>query len=246
VTLKLSEFLDIDEILPHWNESIWFAGHPGSGREPSTPEFDPAISRREHNGTDFACQRLPIFAPAPANINLARWQNNGAGNAVTMAHGPTLIDVGERFRGEVRRVYTRKLHMDPDKKWQTKTFAVSEGQSVVAGQMLGFAGNSGSSAGIHVHDEAHVDEQYQPWYRHKSLDTELLYTGQTKGYWGGGDMESVKGLQRNLNALGYGPLVEDGNYGPLTEAEELKFMQDSTTGGGNLPVGEWVEVWGKQ
>jgi peptidoglycan hydrolase-like protein with peptidoglycan-binding domain len=33
-------------------------------------------------------------------------------------------------------------------------------------------------------------------------------------------------VQQRLNALGYGPLVEDGHYGPLTEVAVRRFQVD--------------------
>jgi len=241
---KLSEFGDISVHLPTWQSPVWWGGHCGSGRSPSSPKFDPAINDREHNGPDLAApQESALFAPHDGLIRLARWQNNGAGHAVTINHGDVLIDVGERYAGQVHRFYTRHLHMAPNKKWQTKQFEVREGQTVVKGQLLGYVGSSGASAGPHCHCDGLVDVPYAPAYKHKHVDMELVYTGSTKGYWGGGDMESVKGLQRNLNKLGYGPLVVDGNYGPITEATELEWMEDSVKQG-NFPPTRLVEVWG--
>ncbi len=235
---KLSEFLTIHEHVEFWTGTIWYAGHCGSGRQPSSAKYDPARNAREHNGTDFAVHaRGDLRAPHDGLVRYARWQNNGAGHAVTLNHGDTLIDVGERFRGEVRRVYTRHLHMSPDKKWQTKSFKVREGQQVVRGQLLGTSGTSGASAGLHDHCEAVVDAPYQPAYKHMNLDTELIYTGATKGYWGGGeqDMQMVKDMQQALTAAGYNPGSIDGIWGPQTAAAFEAMCKDAARTGNDLP-----------
>ncbi len=219
---KLSEFLTINEHVEFWNGKIWFGGHPGSGRSPSSPQYDPRRNGREHNGTDFACQRGDLRAPHDGKIKFARWQNNGAGHAVTINHGDTLIDVGTRFAGEVRMVYSRHLHMSPDKKWQTKTFKVREGQQVVRGQLLGTSGTSGASAGVHCHCELVLGKPFRPATDHMNLDSELVYTGATMGYWGGGEQEMamVEDMQKSLNANGFAdpPLIVDGNWGSKTAA----------------------------
>ena len=242
VVKKLSEFLTIHEHVEFWNGQVWWGGHPGSGRSPSSPKYDPSKNGREHNGTDFACQRGDLRAPHDGLIRYARWQNNGAGHAVTINHGDTLIDVGTRFAGEIRRVYTRHLHMSPDKKWQTKTFKVREGQTVIRGQLLGTSGNSGSSAGVHDHCEAPVDRPYQPAHRHMNLDTELIYTGVSKGYWGEEDEEVIKGIQTALTIAGYNPGDIDGIWGPATELAFTQMCTDAKEGGGNLPGVEEVLV----
>ena len=254
MTLLLSEFLTINEHVQFWNGNIWFAGHCGSGRSPSSAKYDPTRNGREHNGTDFSCRRGDLRDPHDGLIRYARWQNNGAGHAVTINHGDVLIDVGARFAGQVRRVYTRHLHMSPDKKWQTpKTFKVREGQTVVKGQLLGTSGTSGASAGVHCHCEAPVDRPYQPASAHMNLDTELIYTGSTKGYWGGGEdeMAMVEDMQTSLNTNGFtsldgNPLVVDGNWGPKTAQANAARDHAASQTGGNLPVGGWVEVWGKE
>ena len=236
----LSDFLDVGFYIPHWNGRVWYAGHCGSGREPSSSKYDPRKNGREHNGCDLACQRKRIHAPHSGLCRYARWQGNGAGHAVTLNHGDTLIDVGARFYGEIRRVYSRHLHMDPDSKWATKTFLVKEGEQVIRGQAIGIAGNSGSSAGIHVHSELVIDAPYQAAYKHMNLDSELVYTGQTTGYWGGGESEvaMVEDIQTNLNKGGFTdddgkPLKIDGKWGAKTTQAHLKMVQAAGESGGN-------------
>jgi murein DD-endopeptidase MepM/ murein hydrolase activator NlpD len=237
MTLLLSDFLPIISHVPGWNGQVWGSGHPGSGREPSSVKYDPEHNKREHNGTDWASTRTKLFAPHEGPIRLARWQNNGAGNAVTINHGDVRIDIpGIRFYGEIRKVYSRHLHMSPDKKWQAKTFLVKEGQWVEKGQPLGFIGSSGASAGPHCHCELHVDLMYQAAYRHKSLDTEWIYSRSGPRFWLEGSQEddmtigdsgeNVEVVQTRLTQLGFDPGAIDKQYGPKTAAAASQWQTD--------------------
>ncbi len=250
--LLLSDFSPVLDHVPGWNGSVWGSGHPGSGRQPSSVKYDPRYNKREHNGCDWASTRTKLYAPHEGWIRLVRWQNNGAGNAVTINHGDVRIDIpGIRFYGQVRKVYSRHLHMGPDKKWQTKTFLVKERQWVEQDQPLGYIGSSGASAGPHCHCELHVDLMYQAAYRHKSLDTEWIYSRTGPRYWMEDDMAMVTDMQKSLNRNGFRsldgyPLVVDGNWGRKTaEANESRDAAAAKTGS-NIPAGYWVKVWGKE
>ncbi len=86
---------------------------------------------RYHRGVDIAngCN-TPIYA-ARAGTADVRWDANGYGNYVVLSH-----DMG---------FLTYYAHMD--------SVSVSDGQSVSAGQLLGYEGTTGSSTGCHVHFE---------------------------------------------------------------------------------------------
>ncbi len=251
MTLLLSDFLTIQEHVPGWNGQVWGKGHPGSGRQPSSVKYDPRFNKREHNGCDWAAIQLTkLYAPHDAEVRLARWQNNGAGNAVTLNHGNVLIDIpGERFYGQIRPGYTRHLHMYPNRKWQAKKFLVKERQIIKRGDPIGFIGSSGASAGPHCHCEYHVDLMYQAAYRHKSLDTEWIYSRTGPRYWED-DMAMVTDMQKSLNRNGFrsldgNSLVVDGNWGRKT-AEANEARDAAAANSGNLVAGEWVQVWGKE
>ncbi|KKM89606.1 hypothetical protein LCGC14_1246960, partial [marine sediment metagenome] len=73
---------------------------------------------------------------------------------------------------------------------------------------------SGASAGVHCHCELVIDKPFRPATDHMNLDSELVYTGATKGYWGGEDMAMVEDMQISLNRSGFrdlnvNKLVED-------------------------------------
>jgi hypothetical protein len=50
-------------------------------------------------------------------------------------------------------------------------------------------------------------------------------------------LEAVKGIQRNLNKGGFGPISEDGEWGPKTEAAHLKMVQAAKAPGPRGPAG---------
>jgi murein DD-endopeptidase MepM/ murein hydrolase activator NlpD len=93
--------------------------------------------RRLHTGIDFgAPMGTPIVASAPGQVASAGW-DGGYGKAVRLNHG-----------GGVLTLYG---HMS--------RLAVSPGQRVAAGQVLGYVGSTGMSTGPHLHYEVHVNGQ---------------------------------------------------------------------------------------
>lgn len=90
---------------------------------------------RLHGGLDFAngCGTA-IFAASAGRVDF-RGYNGGFGNFVRIQHG-----------GGVATGYA---HMS--------RFAVGHGQNVSAGQVIGYAGNTGNSLGCHLHFEVYVN-----------------------------------------------------------------------------------------
>ncbi len=114
--------------------SIW----PTRGRV--TSEFGPRLSpfsrRREfHYGIDIAGPRgTPIYATADGNVVLATYRR-GMGNTINISHGYGYRTVYAHLSG----------------------FAVTEGQSVEKGDLIGYMGSTGFSTGPHLHYEVHVN-----------------------------------------------------------------------------------------
>ena len=85
---------------------------------------------RMHNGIDMACaQGTPIYATRAGKVTTASYQAGGAGNYVSINHGDGFASI--------------YMHMT--------TYVVYAGQSVSAGQLIGYVGSTGISTGPHLH-----------------------------------------------------------------------------------------------
>ncbi|WP_299309800.1 M23 family metallopeptidase [uncultured Croceicoccus sp.] len=95
----------------------------------------PVTGRRTgHHGLDMAAPTgTPIYATADGQIADARW-NGGYGNYIRIEHG-----------GEME---TRYGHMS--------RMAVSAGQAVKKGDLIGYVGSTGRSTGPHLHYEVRI------------------------------------------------------------------------------------------
>jgi len=85
---------------------------------------------RMHNGIDMACaQGTPIYATRAGKVTTAAYQAGGAGNYVSINHLDGFASI-----------YMHMTH-----------YVVSVGQSVNAGQLIGYVGSTGISTGPHLH-----------------------------------------------------------------------------------------------
>ena len=92
---------------------------------------DDAYGSSGHRGTDIpAPEGTPILAAHSGTVIISGW-NNSYGNQVLLDNGAGLS--------------TRYAHM-------TQT-AVTAGEAVTAGQVIGYVGNTGDSTGFHLHFE---------------------------------------------------------------------------------------------
>ena len=92
---------------------------------------DDAYGNSGHRGTDIpAPEGTPILAAHSGTIIISGW-NNSYGNQVLLDNGAGLS--------------TRYAHMT--------AAAVSAGETVTAGQVIGYVGNTGDSTGFHLHFE---------------------------------------------------------------------------------------------
>lgn len=86
--------------------------------------------KRMHNGIDMSCPvGTPIYATRAGTVTAASYQEGGAGNYVSISHGDGFASV-----------YMHMTH-----------YIVSPGQTVAAGQVIGYVGNTGLSTGPHLH-----------------------------------------------------------------------------------------------
>jgi murein DD-endopeptidase MepM/ murein hydrolase activator NlpD len=93
-------------------------------------------TRRMHWGMDFTAKTgTPIYATADGIVKHAGWKANGYGKHVVINHGFGY----ETLYGHMSKV------------------AVKNGQHVKRGQIIGYVGNTGLSAGPHCHYEVHVN-----------------------------------------------------------------------------------------
>lgn len=107
--------------------SGYITSYFGEYRSPS----DPA-----HKGMDFGTggQAAPTYAAADGTVVIAGWSNS-AGNWVVINHG--------------NGITTKYMHHS--------ALSVSVGQRVTKGQQLGLTGNTGNSAGVHLHFQVEVN-----------------------------------------------------------------------------------------
>lgn len=92
---------------------------------------DDAFGNSGHRGTDIpALEGTPILAAHSGTVIISGW-NNSYGNQVLLDNGAGLS--------------TRYAHMT--------AAAVSAGETVTAGQVIGYVGNTGDSTGFHLHFE---------------------------------------------------------------------------------------------
>jgi murein DD-endopeptidase MepM/ murein hydrolase activator NlpD len=90
---------------------------------------------RLHEGIDIAVpEGTPIRAAASGTVIIAGW-TGGYGNYTCIDHGGGLSTCYGHQSG----------------------YAVSAGQSVVQGQIIGYSGNTGSSTGPHLHFEVRIN-----------------------------------------------------------------------------------------
>lgn len=88
-----------------------------------------------HNGIDFGIPlRTDIYATLPGKVVRVAGDNSGYGNHIRISHDDNLLSLYG--------------HLD-ERNYHT----VNEGDNVVAGQHIGFSGNTGRSTGPHLHFE---------------------------------------------------------------------------------------------
>ncbi len=98
--------------------------------------LNPVLNRwMPHKGFDFMADKgTPIYATADGKVILAQMTMGGFGNQI-------MIDHNNGYK-------TRYGHLQ-----RGNAFAVKKGDNVVRGQLIGYMGNTGRSAGNHLHYE---------------------------------------------------------------------------------------------
>ncbi|MEV1287599.1 M23 family metallopeptidase [Micromonospora sp. NPDC049679] len=107
-----------------------------------------------HAGVDLAlAEDTPIQAAGAGTVLNAGWLYTGYGNSVLIDHGDGVL--------------THYAHMN-------KT-AVTKGQTVGAGDLIGYEGATGDSTGPHLHFEVHLGALWkqvdpQPWMKARGVE----------------------------------------------------------------------------
>lgn len=108
-----------------WPVAGWLTSHFGNRRDPITKGAD------FHPGLDISADYgQPVLATGDATVSLAG-QNGAYGNMVVLDHGYGIL--------------TKYGHLS--------RFAVSSGQKVSRGTVIGYVGSTGRSTGAHLHYE---------------------------------------------------------------------------------------------
>lgn len=118
--------------LPAVGEEAWLVPVPYYSLEsPFGMRFHPLLNIwRMHNGIDMGCAMdTPIYATRSGIVTITDYQEAGAGIYVQINHGDGY-----------RSIY---MHMN--------RHVVSPGQSVAAGELIGYVGSTGLSSGPHLH-----------------------------------------------------------------------------------------------
>ncbi len=101
--------------------------------------YDPYyLCYRGHNGIDVSGGGIagkPVIASANGTVTMAEFNNGGYGNYVVISHG----DINGTL------VTTHYAHL--------MSYAVSVGQTVNQGDVIGYVGTTGASTGYHLHFE---------------------------------------------------------------------------------------------
>lgn len=107
---------------------------PVSGYTISSPfgnrKSPTAGASSNHKGVDMACPSgTPIYATRAGTVTVASYQAGGAGYYVSINHGDGFASI--------------YMHMT--------RYAVSKGQSVAQGELIGYVGSTGIATGPHLH-----------------------------------------------------------------------------------------------
>lgn len=99
-----------------------------------------------HNGIDYGIPNgTPVNSAAAGVINQVSFENGGYGNYVKIAH-----------KDGAKTYYTYYAHL--------ASAAVTAGQKVKAGQVIGYSNNTGASTGPHLHFGLKIDGE-NPAYK---------------------------------------------------------------------------------
>lgn len=128
--------------------------------------FGELRSTHFHAGDDYRTQQkigLPLYAAAEGHISRVRVQIGGGGNAVYIDHpnGYTTVYLHmDRFNNELTKIVRAKQY--ELQRFDVDIYLDSNQLKVAKGQYIGNAGNTGGSAGPHLHFEIRDTKTQRP------------------------------------------------------------------------------------
>jgi len=112
-----------------------FAVTQGFGENAAFYQAHPEWKTKGHNGTDYGCpEGTPVYAAHDGQVGRIGYEDGGYGN---------FVRVNTRWGRVI------DAHLDQ--------YVVAMGQVIVAGDFIGFSGNTGCSTGPHLHHEIRLD-----------------------------------------------------------------------------------------
>lgn len=116
--------------------------NPGAACPAGYVSLYAAAGLKGHNGTDFlAVDKQPVYAATDGKVHrVVSEAERGIGVEIISRKRYLLVGIVRSYR-----VKTRYWHLD--------SYVVAEGQRVKAGDLIGYADNTGLSSGTHLHFE---------------------------------------------------------------------------------------------
>jgi len=177
------------------------------------PDFYKRFGYAGHNGIDYGIPNgTPVKAAADGTVSLVSFENGGYGNYVKLTH----MDGAKPY-------YTYYAHL--------ASAAVSAGQKVTVGTIIGYSNNTGASTGPHLHFGLKIDGQ-NPAFKDYVDPMPYLQATPTTSSGGGTTVEDFPGVvdlpsnttfevtYQILNVRN-GPGVEYSVVGQLTKGTKI-------------------------
>lgn len=148
--------------------------------------------------TDKNRRNLTVWASGVGEVKLTGWSNSG-GNVVIVVYKDCLLT-----DGTVKDLTIRYYHLD--------SISVKAGQKVTKDSKLGNYGNTGASAGDHLHLEIDEDTKYYQYTPQISRDNGVLKKGTDS------TINPTKCLYVKTSAPDYQSII-GANYNTLTTSD---------------------------
>lgn len=129
--------------------------------------FGELRSNHFHSGVDFKTNEtegLPVLAPYDGYVARVKVSRSGYGKALYLNHPGGVTTVYGHLRAYYPEINDTITALQQEKEvFDVEIFPDSTLYKVVAGQLIGFSGNTGSSQGPHVHFETRHTQSERPF-----------------------------------------------------------------------------------